>query len=93
MKMSDVFDLPVSQHIDVCEIRSISEIAFSADVLYPAYVFEAINSHDSMVERIAQLEADKAELLETLSLVALDAVAAGGINCFRLANTMLDKHK
>ncbi|AUR97464.1 coil containing protein [Vibrio phage 1.239.O._10N.261.52.F6] len=66
MKMSEVFDLPVSKHIDVCDIRSISEIAFSADVIYPEYVFKAINSHDSMSERIAQLEADKAELIDYL---------------------------
>lgn len=54
LKMSDAFKLPVTMDIEVCTIKDISPIAFSAMLVNKNHVYHAINSHDKLVDTITE---------------------------------------
>ena len=74
IKMSDVFQLPVS-----CE--EVSEIGVELfDNNEDAYAAFAINNHDRLTEENAKLKADKAELLKALNGVMNIVAVSDGVD-------------
>lgn len=76
IKMSDVFQLPVS-----CE--EVSEIGVELfDNNEDAYAAFAINNHDRLTKENAQLKADKAELIKALNGVMNIVAASRGVGSY-----------
>lgn len=66
MRMEDVFNLPVTKEREVCVLEDRTPIMIAAILLNKEYVFHAINSHDQLLDTIAEKDKVIGELLDLL---------------------------
>lgn len=97
MRMSDVFNLPVTKKREVCILEDRTPIMIAALLLNKEHVFHAINSHDQLLDTIAEKDKVISELTELAHeyIATLESIGndCGAEDTQDFVDNLLAKHK